>query len=535
MALSANTRPASSGLDPIDRPELVFGLVGAVGANLVQVREVLEEELRKVSYQPFLIHVTDLLYEQKLPGLPKKGACSEKERISGLMDAGNLLRRQTGRNDVMALLAIYKIRQVRAEIHKKTGTLKGLTPQDRADRPVPAAAYIVHSLKTPEEIQALRDTYGRAFMVVAAYQPRETRAKALAKKIRTSTANAANGKYVEDAWSLVQRDEKENDPFGQNIRDSFPQADLFVDASSKERVKPSVKRFVELLFGHTFHTPTRDEAAMFHARSAALRSADLGRQVGCSLTTSEGDVIAIGCNEVPRAGGGLYWPDDDNDQRDFRVGFDSSDVTRREIVTELVARLKAGGWLKKELVKKTDSELGARLLDGPDRLILAGAQVSNVIEFGRSVHAEMAAIADAAKRGIAIAGATMYCTTFPCHICARHIVASGICRLVYIEPYPKSKTEDFYSDSVILDPSDWKKTTDRVSFESFVGIGPNNYRFLFRLEGDRKDPKGNAVTWRARDATPKMRRFVHSYILIENDAIRAYLRPALIKANIRVK
>ncbi|MDN3612645.1 hypothetical protein QWZ16_23945 [Vibrio ostreicida] len=26
---------------------------------------------------------------------------------------------------------------------------------------------------------------------------------------------------------------------------------------------------------------------------------------------------------------------------------------------------------------------------------------------------------------------------FPCHNCAKHIVASGIKRVVYVEPYPK--------------------------------------------------------------------------------------------------
>src|SRR5690349_8629760 len=45
-------------------------------------------------------------------------------------------------------------------------------------------------------------------------------------------------------------------------------------------------------------------------------------------------------------------------------------------------------------------------------------------------------------------GATLFCTTFPCHMCARLIIASGVKAVVLIEPYPKSKTHDLYSDSV---------------------------------------------------------------------------------------
>src|SRR5579871_385409 len=70
--------------------------------------------------------------------------------------------------------------------------------------------------------------------------------------------------------------------------------------------------------------------------------------------------------------------------------------------------------------------------------VIGGAQLLNVIEYGRCVHAEMAAIVDAARRGVAIAGCTLYTTTFPCHECARHIVAASIRQVVYIDPYPKS-------------------------------------------------------------------------------------------------
>ena len=53
-----------------------------------------------------------------------------------------------------------------------------------------------------------------------------------------------------------------------------------------------------------------------------------------------------------------------------------------------------------------------------------------------AIHAEQNAIIQAAKLGISIAGATLYCTHYPCTICAKMIVNAGIKRVIYIHPYP---------------------------------------------------------------------------------------------------
>ena len=53
-----------------------------------------------------------------------------------------------------------------------------------------------------------------------------------------------------------------------------------------------------------------------------------------------------------------------------------------------------------------------------------------------AIHAEQNAIIQAAKIGVSIEGATLYCTHYPCTICAKMIVNAGIRRIVYIHPYP---------------------------------------------------------------------------------------------------
>lgn len=57
-------------------------------------------------------------------------------------------------------------------------------------------------------------------------------------------------------------------------------------------------------------------------------------------------------------------------------------------------------------------------------------------EFCYAVHAEQNAIIQAAKLGVSVDGATLYCTHQPCSICAKIIVNSGISRVVYCEGYP---------------------------------------------------------------------------------------------------
>lgn len=53
-----------------------------------------------------------------------------------------------------------------------------------------------------------------------------------------------------------------------------------------------------------------------------------------------------------------------------------------------------------------------------------------------AIHAEQNAIIQAAKLGVNIDGATLYCTHQPCSICTRMIINAGIKRVVYKHPYP---------------------------------------------------------------------------------------------------
>lgn len=53
----------------------------------------------------------------------------------------------------------------------------------------------------------------------------------------------------------------------------------------------------------------------------------------------------------------------------------------------------------------------------------------------RTAHAELNAIAQAAKRGVAIDGGTLYCKLAPCATCAKTIINSGIVKVVCEKRY----------------------------------------------------------------------------------------------------
>lgn len=78
----------------------------------------------------------------------------------------------------------------------------------------------------------------------------------------------------------------------------------------------------------------------------------------------------------------------------------------------------------------------------------------------------------------------MFTTTFPCHSCARHIVACGIKEVYYIQPYEKSLALDLHDDAINDINSENPK---KVSFIQFDGISPRRYSKFFFSTADRKD------------------------------------------------
>lgn len=465
-----------------ERPDIYVGLVCAAGTDLTEVRNQLKAQLAVVGYKHVDIKVSAVIAEL----IEVADATDEHERISDLMRAGDSLREESENGQGVAAAIVTDIRRRRPSETRPSST-----------------AYIIDSLKNPSEIALLDQIYGRNYYTVSVFLPREDRIINLQNKIAKSRHQPPEKEHRELAESLVREDEKGIGKKSQNVQDSFPRADFFINGT--EDVASQTKRFVELVFREPFTTPTVDEYHMFVAKAAALRSCDLSRQVGAVIVDTCKSIVSTGCNEVPYPDGGIYYEGREGgipDNRDHTKGHDPNWIEIQRSLIELIGILRNAGHIS---ASETASDIADGLLYGKYKELMSNARVRNLIEFGRVVHAEMHALSQAAAVGRSVMGATLYCTTFPCHGCARHIIASGISEVVFIEPYPKSLTQQLYDGEIEMGHKPVaegdKRQVERVRFRPFHGVAPILYQRVFSSR-DRKDEYGTIATWKPRSATP---------------------------------
>jgi deoxycytidylate deaminase len=462
--------------------EIVLGLVYPAGTDYTGISLTLENYLRRFGYEPRIVKLSDFIKKivSKVSVGVKLDESTEADRINSLMTAGNKLCEMAKDEGFIVSSAIAEISRHR----KLAETVKTLEP-------FPKTAHIILSLKRPREVELLRAIYGLGFFLIGVFASEQDRLQYL-----TKDKNIARN----IATRIMERDEDEEVSFGQRSRDTFQLADVFIKLGG-DQYKRELERFLDLIFGDPFLTPEPDEHAMFLAYAAALRSGQLARQVGAAIRSAGGNIVAVGCNDVPSAKGGLYWPGA-IDQRDHIIGFDSNDFEQSAIVRDLLKRLKI------TLDQKTALAL------------LKNSKLMDITEYGRAVHAEMDALLTCARTGVGTVGATLFTTTFPCHNCTRHIIASGIKRVVYIEPYPKSMASKLHKDSIELPGTrafDMKDGRVRIPFEAFVGIGPRRFFDLFSMRMSsgyptkRKRQDGRTVRWLRDKSSPRIQMVPTSY------------------------
>ena len=447
--------------------EIVLGLITTVGTDTENVIRYMKEHLSKFSYTTEIINVSSEIlsnFDKTSPSF----TC-EYDRIKHYMDLGNQTRKNT--ND--------------ASIIMKGVTSYILSRRDSMDEPSPRdkVAYIIKSIKHPKEAEYLKQVYGDGFHLIGISSDLDTR-----KKFLTDVKSMLPSQVDE----LIDRDSDETDDMGQHTQDVFQNSDYFINVvDNTEEIKNCVFRLIDLLFGNPFITPTFDEYAMFMAYAASLRSADLSRQIG-AVVTKNNEILASGVNDCPSFGGGLYWQLHDNntyydekDGRDYMLGYDSNKKQQTEIINKILDNLE---------IEKTEKNI---------RLVKKSG-IGSLTEYGRVVHAEMEALLSCARNNISSKDSTMYVTTFPCHNCAKHIIAAGVKKVVYIEPYPKSKALDFYKKEISTSAVDLNK---KLIFIPFSGVGPRRYIDLFIMSsskwGDkkRKNDNGDRVVWERNTAS----------------------------------
>ncbi len=480
--------PAKPYLGYYPEAELVLAIVCPLGTAYERCVETLENYLGQFGYQASRVRLSDFFDDllSQLGSTVRVDRSSATQRAKSKILAGNAIRELTECPDVMALLAAGRIASRRLTASGETSAAEGLK-----EEPLFKSSHIIATLKRPEEVDTLRRIYGPGFFLIGISSTREER-EAYLKEL-----GVADGVIDE----LIETDAKEESEHGQQTREAFYLADVFVSMSE---YSSQIPRFLDLLFGCPKITPTQDEHGMFLAYAASLSSGDLSRQVGAAIVDEHGDVLAVGYNEVPKAFGGVYGPEEGS-QRDLERRVDSNDLEKLTIARRITQALGEGD----------EAEAMSRL---------RATGFFDITEFGRSVHAEMAALLACGRIGRSPRGATLYTTTFPCHNCARHIIASGIQKVVYIEPYAKSKASTLHDDAISID----REEEGKIPFLPFIGVGPRRYFDLFSLklstgypiERKRKED-GQLVEWERSNATLRMQLQPTSYLRRELLAFKA--------------
>lgn len=499
-------------LPVLKAPELVFGLCSPIGTDNARVMDILRSELARFSYEAHELKVTTLMKDVRVRHLELTEAPFEA-RYDSYIKYANKLRELLGTPSALAMLCCTAVRAFR---RRTTGDPAAYLENN---------SYIIDQLKRKEEVEALRQVYGRAFILVSIISDKDMRLRRITEKIaRGSAAPRPTSDHESIAKELMSRDEDEEGVSnGQRMRDAFALADIFVNIDRVDQTEKLLRRFLNGLFGSNLISPTREEYGMYFAKTASLRSADLSRQVGAAIMTEAGEIISLGCNEVPSPGGGTYWTDDTTDQRDIAKGHDENERIKRAIMADIVKRITQSGLVS---TQKSEAQLVQHVLDESTKkgTLFKEALIMNLLEFGRIIHAEMCALCDSARLGRSVKNARLFCTTFPCHMCAKHIVAAGIMDVYFVEPYPKSYAEQLHSDAIIVTTKDIE-TDGRVRFHPFVGVAPHRYRDLFE-RGKRKDNSGDLVEWMFDKPQPTLRFTLAMYI--ENElALTEILRKKL--------
>ncbi|ESX62814.1 deoxycytidylate deaminase [Mesorhizobium sp. LSHC422A00] len=441
--------------------ELVIGLVGAVGAGVSKTAAELKLTLeREYGYVVDIVKASDIIRENAGKTATTSPATEGSERIKQLQAIGTELREKYG-EAYIAAKAIEKI-----AIQRKTSD--GYDESTQVPQPKRLRqATIIDSLKHPKETTLLRDVYGGIYWQFTVFAPEAIREK------RLSNIGIAK----DELPGIFTRDEndKEGD-HGQKVSKTAYLSDFFVrnDGENDVRLISVLQRYLEVVFNISVHTPNTDEAGMYAAVSAASKSACLSRQVGAAIYSAGGELISVGWNDVPKALGGLYSADDgDDDHRCYLWGgkLCHNDRKKEELYDKIFKKLAAEGLLASGVDK-------IKL-----RSALVATPVKDLIEYSRSIHAEMEAIVSAGRTGkTGMVGGTLYTTTFPCHNCARHIVAAGISKVFYVEPYAKSLALELHSDAISMVEGDIKK----VAFLQYEGVGPDSVLKLFHHGVERK-------------------------------------------------
>jgi len=242
--------------------------------------------------------------------------------------------------------------------------------------------WIIDGVRNPHEITELKKIPRSHMLAVTASL--STITERLRSRKRPDEAEITEKEIFEKLKKESGIGEEES---GQQVQKCLDNSEfLIINEGSLEELDKKLTHFVKLMEGAD--RPSFDETFMEIAYTWAKRSTCLRRSVGAVIAKNKQQLTA-GYNGAPK-------------------GIPHCAVT---------------GCLREKL--KVPSGKNAELC--------------------RGTHAEQNAITQAAKLGISLEGATLYCNTFPCVICTKMILNSGIVKVIYDCDYDDPLSKEILS------------------------------------------------------------------------------------------
>ncbi len=506
--------PIKEILDGRKSKELVLAFAGPVGCGISLAIKEAKAVLISLGYAVHVIKLSDFIESAAAKGEIKKTDCPADRsagvhRIINLQNGGNELRKIS--TSILAELAVEKIATER-------GATRLMNDEDATfeDYIPPRTAYLIDQIKHQDEVSLLRQVYGGLFHLVGVISVAEKRKSRLVSALKVRP---------DETSYLMERDRREDETHGQQLDKALQMADFFIstDYGTTAPIERKLRRFFGLLHGENGITPTSQEYGMYAAFSAGLKSACLSRQVGAAIANANGKIVSTGCNDVPKALGGLYTYDDGEHDvrcvhREEQICFNNREKSshKEDIRQALSALTRIDKDGKERPLIPSDS------IEGALSAIFKASHIEDLTEFSRAVHAEMDAIISLARSGTpGLVGASLFTTTFPCHSCARHIVAAGITKVYYIEPYEKSLAQKLHSDSIAFETEDdhdekigyipSPNSTGMVRFIHFEGVAPRQYLNLFTMSQRKEKGTGTVIKIVPSDAAKTVGAYLDSY------------------------
>lgn len=489
----AGTEKMSTILESRKSDELVIAFAGPVGCGIGLTISEAKSALESIGYEVHTIKLSGFISksiekaEINIDASAYQHHSETVKRILRLQDGGNKLR-EIG-TSILAERAIAEIVVLRGQ----QGLAKGFAGEIK-DYVPRRTAYLIDQIKHQDEVTLLRIVYGKLFHLIGVISVAEKR------KARLRTSDRVSASEISE---LMERDRRQEDSNGQQLDKALQMADFFLstDHGTTPSLQRKLKRFLGLLHGENGITPTAQEYGMYAAFSAGLKSACLSRQVGAAIADQTGKIVSTGCNDVPKPTGGLYTSEDQGrDQRcvhkEEQICFnDREKMTHKDDIAGALRSL----MLPDEVTRLIPEERLPQALEA----VYNASHIGDLTEFSRAVHAEMDAIISLARTGTpGIVGAKLFTTTFPCHSCARHIVAAGISTVYYIEPYEKSLAQKLHSDAIAFETEDDDEEKNGytippshslVRFVHFEGVAPSQYPIFFKMAARKDSGTGRVI------------------------------------------